>query len=699
MIDRKRLVDRHRVTVTRPARDAVFTVGNGDFAYSTDATGMQSFTRFHDQSEPGDGETVVATPTMSNWGWHEMPNPEGFVLADAMTEYATARGPVSYPDRFDLEGFASPDRPADARAGDWLHVNPQRIDLGRIGFAFRDGDGIERALEPSDLGDPRQSLDLWGGVIESSFELDGQVVHVTTVASPSESSIAFRVRSALLASGRLSIRLRFPYADAGFFETSDWSSPGAHSSVLAQETPGRCTIERRLDDTTYSVRLVFSNGSVAATGSAHEFRCVVDADADEIELVAAFAPGRGPTAATESFADIERAARASWERFWMSGAAVEIASESDPRAEELERRVILSQYLTAVNCSGTLPPQETGLVTNSWHGKFHLEMHLWHGIHFAAWGRPELLERSFAWYESILPMAIATARRQGYAGARWPKQVGPDGRESPSPIGSLLVWQQPHIMFMLEMVWRASGSERRSALVHRYAELVRLTADFMADFAEEREGVFHLPSPVMPAQESYEPEATEDPTFELAYWWWGLEIAQVWAERAGGGRDSAWQRVQDGMARPLVRDGCYAAIATEPYLRRVDHPALLAAYGLVPPTPVIDTEIMRATLLDVASNWDWASAWGWDFPVMAMTATRLGEPGLATDFLMRDELKNRFSVVGHNAQLHDALPIYLPGNGSLLAAVSLMATTLDEHGRPSFPATWDVRAEGFIGWP
>jgi hypothetical protein len=85
--------------------------------------------------------------------------------------------------------------------------------------------------------------------------------------------------------------------------------------------------------------------------------------------------------------------------------------------------------------------------------------------------------------------------------------------------------------------------------------------------------------------------------------------------------------------------------------------------------------------------------------VMAMTATRLGAPDLATDFLMRDEVKNRFSVIGHNTQLHDALPIYLPGNGSLLAAVSLMATTLDELGSPSFPAAWDVRAEGFIDWP
>ena len=46
----------------------------------------------------------------------------------------------------------------------------------------------------------------------------------------------------------------------------------------------------------------------------------------------------------------------------------------DPRARELERRVVLSQYLLAIQDAGDTPPQETGLTYNSWFGKFHLEM-------------------------------------------------------------------------------------------------------------------------------------------------------------------------------------------------------------------------------------------------------------------------------------------------------------------------------------
>src|SRR5262249_43211441 len=92
-----------------------------------------------------------------------------------------------------------------------------------------------------------------------------------------------------------------------------------------------------------------------------------------------------------------------WNRFWSMGGAVELSNSRDKRSEELERRVVLSQYLTAIQCSGSLPPQETGLTVNSWYGKFHLEMHWWHGAHFALWNRLPLFERSLAWYQTILP--------------------------------------------------------------------------------------------------------------------------------------------------------------------------------------------------------------------------------------------------------------------------------------------------------
>ncbi|MBW7462264.1 glycoside hydrolase family 65, partial [Paenibacillus sepulcri] len=112
-----------------------------------------------------------------------------------------------------------------------------------------------------------------------------------------------------------------------------------------------------------------------------------------------------------------------------------------------ERRIVLSQYLTAIQSSGSLPPQESGLTHNSWYGKFHLEMHWWHSVHFALWNRTELLENNMGWYSDILPQAKALAASQGYNGARWPKCIAPDGVNGPCYIEPFLIWQQPHPIY------------------------------------------------------------------------------------------------------------------------------------------------------------------------------------------------------------------------------------------------------------
>src|SRR5690606_10380118 len=115
--------------------------------------------------------------------------------------------------------------------------------------------------------------------------------------------------------------------------------------------------------------------------------------------------------------------RAHWENFWETGAAIDLSESADPRARELERRIVLSRYLTAIQTSGSLPPAETGLTYNSWYGKFHLEMHWWHGVHYVLWGKPELFENSLPWYREHLHKAREKAERQGYDGVRWPKMV------------------------------------------------------------------------------------------------------------------------------------------------------------------------------------------------------------------------------------------------------------------------------------
>jgi hypothetical protein len=162
-----------------------------------------------------------------------------------------------------------------------------------------------------------------------------------------------------------------------------------------------------------------------------------------------------------------------------------------------------------------------------------------------------------------------------------------------------------------------------------------------------------------------------------------------------------WQEVADGLVKPRVIDGVYAAIDVEPFTIRTDHPSMLCALGVLPETDLIDKEIMRATLADVLADWDWGTTWGWDYPVMAMTAARLDDPEAAVDALLMDAGKNTVLPNGHNRQT-DSLPLYLPGNGGLLAAVALMAAGWDngpDRHAPGFPSGWTVAWEGLVAAP
>jgi hypothetical protein len=107
---------------------------------------------------------------------------------------------------------------------------------------------------------------------------------------------------------------------------------------------------------------------------------------------------------------------------------------------------------------------------------------------------------------------------------------------------------------------------------------------------------------------------------------------------------------------------------------------------------------MRHTLDWVWTNWNWPDTWGWDYPLVAMCAARVGQPERAVDALLMNTPKNRYRPNGHNHQ-RPGLTIYLPGNGGLLYAVAMMAAGWDgapNRSAPGFPedGTWNVRWEG-----
>ncbi|WP_369068326.1 hypothetical protein [Kineococcus terrestris] len=692
-LDRRALVAAHDVVVRGVLPASPLSVGNGRFATTVDVTGLHTFPQLHPLPDAGGGPAGSMLGTLAEWAWHSDPDPAGFSTADAERVVDTAHGPAVYVDM--TRGADGRSAAGLSAAEAHLRANPHRFDLFRAGLTV---DG--RPARPHELRDAGQRLDLWSGTLTSRVDLAGRRFEVTTAAHPHADALAVRVRGDLTGIG---VRVGFSAASPSWNLSRDDTRPGAHRTDVRTTAAG-ALVHRTLDATRYRLG-ARTDGSVRVAG-AHAVD-VVPSGTGTLDLVLLAAPGAEGDLDVPGAGEVLAASSAWWEEFWTRGAAVDVTASRDPRAGELQRRIVLSQHLTAVHSAGTLPPAETGLLVNSWRGRGHLEMHPWHAAHFPLWGRADLLERSLPWYERVLPRARRTAHRQGLPGARWPKQVTPDGEETPSDIGPFLLWQQPHPVQFAELLRRsAAGTDREAEVLRRWVPLVAETARFAAALpVPGPDGRLHLPPPLVPAQESWADvrERAADPSFELAQWRWCLRTAAELHRRAGLVPDPSWERVAERIAAPVVRDGVLAALDLDEPLRRTDHPSMLGALGVVPDTGLVDPAVVRASLHDVLADWDWASAWGWDFPATAMTAARVGEPGLAVDVLLAPHAKNHHLPSGHNHQ-SPVLPAYLPGNGGLLAAVALMAGGWDGDGgrpAPGFPddGSWDVRAEGLVRSP
>ncbi len=678
-IDRHAVVSRHDVVRTKFDGEHPLQVGNGEFAFGMDITGLQTFAPFN---------------TMSQWGWHSSPLPKGQSPSDFQGQVWNTHGrPIQYM----MEDPVRPELSA------WMAANPHRINLGRIGLKLIRPDGTAAAL--SDLRKGTQRLDLWHGIVTSKFEFDDEPVEVTTACHPSSDAIGVRIVSSLVKSGRVSVFLTCPGNSPLQFANfvGDWSRPAAFDrvGVLAQN---RLNLSRRMDDNIYYVSLGWNGSATIDPDSNNDARHEVvlrGAPQDnQIEFTCAFAKSPLPSRIPAS-ASVLQASREAWPNFWNAGGAIDLSGSADPRWKELERRVVLSQYLMKVNEAGSLPPQESGLVNNGWFGKFHLEMTWWHAAHWALWNRWPELNRSMGFYKKLMPSAKRRATAQGYLGARWPKCVGPEGEEWPHVIHGTLIWQQPHPIFFAELDYRAHPNRET---LKKWMPIVDATADFMATYAflDSKSNRYVLGPPMTVVSENTDARTTSNPTFELGYWRFGLRVAQEWRARMGLLGKPSWSTVLKGLAPLPTENGLYVlheGIKDMWSHFNFEHPAITGALGWLPGDGA-DAATMRRTLHQIAEKWNFDRTWGWDFPMLAMCAARLGEPERAIEFLLTKSPGFQFDELG----LATGGPFpYFPSNGGLLYAVAMMAAGWDgapKRAAPGFPSgSWTVKSEGLNSAP
>ena len=678
-IDRKAVVERHKIITSSTNPKSPAQVGNGEFAFGVDITGLQTFVSFN---------------TMSHWSWHSFPLPKGQIVENFKGLTLDTYGrKVKYniPNKEQTE------------LSSWLAGNPHRFNLGRIGLLLLKDDGTKATAK--DLKNARQEVDMWNGIIYSYFVLDGTQVTVKTACHPSVDAIGVSVKSDLIKKGQIKIFLDFPYPDLKQMAdyVGDFNHPDAHSSIIETQSDNSAIIARKMDDTKYYVALNWTSKAHLLSGdtisSKHRFY-LDPIKTNEISFTCTFSPEKSKQNLFTAAKVFEESCKA-WPEYWKSGAAIDLSLSKDSRWKELERRIVLSQYIMKVNEAGSYPPQESGLVNNGWYGRYHFEMIWWHGVHYALWNRWSLFDKSLHVFRDFLPTSKQRALEQGYKGARWPKCTANFDRDWPHPIHAMLIWQQPHPIYFAELDYRLHPNKE---ILEKWRNVVLETAAFMADYVhyEKSNDRYILGPPLYIVSENTKPETTFNPSFELGYWRFGLRTAQVWRERLGLKRD---QKLDDVLKKlsPLPQvNGVYVThenIDSMWTKFSFEHPALIGTYGMLPGDGV-DPVCFKKTLDKVISTWNFNRTWGWDFPMVAMAAARTGNAELAIDMLLHASPGFQFDE--HGLATGGPFP-YFPSNGALLTAVAMMAAGWDgSTGRaPGFPKNgkWTVMYENFNRMP
>ena len=706
-IDREAVLFRNNPLITEADPLASLTVGNGHFATTVDVTGMQSYVE--------DYKNGIPLNAMSDWGWHSFPNKDNLTPEESEKSFDFGHG---HKEVYAVE-YKKAEDGRHKMATEYFRVNPHRLNLGAVGLELKDANG--RRVPLKDITDIHQQLDLWQGEITSSYKVDDQQVNVTTAGLPDRDAVAYRISTSLLKDHRAQVSIRLPYPTGKHADdASDWTKDASHQSRIVSQQGNTAVIEHRIDTTTYYINIRWEGQAQLQEVKTHTYQLATDAEALAFEVEYTPSLVRCDSIATNKpfrFDTAQKTTQKFWHKFWTETAFVDFGLCTDPRAKELERRVVLSQYLTRINCANNMPPQETGLTYNTWFGRPHLEMTWWHAVDFALWNQPQVVAQMLRWYDDVAaPIAKKIAERQGFQGIRWMKMTDPWAGEAPSNTGSFLTWQQPHYIYLAEEMYRANPT---AETLKQYAANVEATAEFMADFAKTGK-LFGQTA----MQECMTKDISYNHPFELAYFRYGLSVANQWRERMGKPRNKQWDDIISRLAPlPMTKDGIYTAglpkgktqglktfdpfdgpstAPTESFAdkTRNDHPACLGAFGLLPSSLVCCDSIAAQKTLDwVMQNWNWLTTWGWDYGMTAMAAARIGDTETALKALLIDTQKNTYLKNGHNFQTADRLRLYLPGNGALLTAIAMMCAGWDgnkEGLNPGFPkdGRWNVRWEG-----
>lgn len=319
-------------------------VGNGNFAFGADVTGLQTFQPF---------------ATLSSWGWKNDSFPPGKTLQDIENYKGTSWLNHGRPVEYDFGGGGTVEQ--------WLIANPNRVNLGRIGLLFWSAEGQLQAISEQDLAGTHQQLDMWTGTLTSRFSYEGIPVIVETAAAQVTSSVGIKITSSLLQSGRLGIFLDFPWNDgtAKFSApfVGNWNATTNHTTLLRVPAGGRvrAQISHTLEASSFLTSLVGDEITIERDAPTnHRYSVRPRRNVSSFAITADYSQGdTAGTLAIPQPQDVFASSVLAWRDYWTKSGFIDVLTGStDPRANELQRRIVLSRYLMRVNEAGDTPPQE-----------------------------------------------------------------------------------------------------------------------------------------------------------------------------------------------------------------------------------------------------------------------------------------------------------------------------------------------------
>lgn len=201
-----------------------------------------------------------------------------------------------------------------------------------------------------------------------------------------------------------------------------------------------------------------------------------------------------------------------------------------------------------------------------------------------------------------------------------------------------------------------------------------------------------------PVSENTNPNQTVNPTLELAYWRFGLDVALKWQERQHKALPALWRKVKDKLASFPIQEDAYVLYEgvqdmwSSPEIAS-DHPGFMGLYGWLPPDPRFNLTVFQNTVKKVYASWDFKNLYGWDFPLLAMAAARMGNGEQAVQWLL--DPNNQVNELGMPEGGTRVPTPYFPASAGLMLAVGMMAGGWDGLEGPIFPKDWKVEVENF----